>query len=154
MRVTINFSDLAQTRWYEYASRFVFGGAITAIAGIIAEKFGPGIGGLFLAFPAIFPATVTLIEKHQQQRKQQAGGSGRLRGRRAAAVDAAGAALGSFGLAAFAVLLWRLLPESALWVSLPAAIALWLAVAICAWKLHQWLRRVGSSRRPGTMPPR
>ena len=154
MRITINYSDIAQTRWYEYASRFVFGGAITAIAGIVADRFGPGVGGLFLAFPAIFPAAVTLIEKHQQRRKRQAGGSGTLRGRGAAAVDASGAALGSFGLAAFAVLLWRLLPGSPLWASLPAATALWLAVAVFAWKLRQWLRRTGSSRRPGAIPMR
>ena len=40
---------------------------------MIAPKWGPGIGGLFLAFPAIFPASDTLIEKHERRRKQKKG---------------------------------------------------------------------------------
>jgi len=60
MRITVNVSTLGQTKWYEYAVRFLFGGLITALAGIIAKKFGPVFGGLFLAFPAIFPARVRL----------------------------------------------------------------------------------------------
>jgi hypothetical protein len=30
---------------------------------------GPRVGGLFLAFPAIFPASATLVEKHEKQKK-------------------------------------------------------------------------------------
>jgi len=37
---------------------------MTVIAGLIAFRFGPVVGGLFLAFPAIFPASATLIERH------------------------------------------------------------------------------------------
>ena len=69
MRIKIDPSGILKTRWYEFAVRFFFGGLITAIAGLIAKKFGPGVGGLFLAFPAIFPASATLIEKHEKQRK-------------------------------------------------------------------------------------
>jgi hypothetical protein len=36
---------------------------MTAIPGWIASKYGPVVGGLFLAFPAIFPASATLVEK-------------------------------------------------------------------------------------------
>ncbi len=50
MRVKIDVSALRQIRWHDYAVRFIFGGLITAVAGIIAKKFGPGVGGLFLAF--------------------------------------------------------------------------------------------------------
>lgn len=68
MRIHSDSSDVAETKWYEYTVRFVFGGLITGVgtdltdqrpgvAGIIAEKFGPGAGGLFLAFPAIFPTS-------------------------------------------------------------------------------------------------
>ena len=35
----------------------------SAIAGMIAKRYGAEIGGLFLAFPAIFPASASLIEK-------------------------------------------------------------------------------------------
>jgi Protein of unknown function (DUF3147) len=62
MRIQINPSPLFKTKWYEYATRFVLGGLITVGAGLIAEKWGPSVGGLFLAFPAIFPASATLIE--------------------------------------------------------------------------------------------
>ena len=52
--------------------KVLYWGLITAVAGIIAKQFGPGIGGLFLAFPAIFPASATLIEKHEKQKKENA----------------------------------------------------------------------------------
>jgi predicted lysophospholipase L1 biosynthesis ABC-type transport system permease subunit len=44
MRIKVDPSVIGQTRWYEYAIRFLFGGLIAAVAGIIAKKFGPGIG--------------------------------------------------------------------------------------------------------------
>jgi hypothetical protein len=50
-------------------------------------------GGLFLAFPAIFPASATLVAKHETQKKQNAEIATSSRGPQAAAVDAAGAAL-------------------------------------------------------------
>jgi hypothetical protein len=68
MIIQLNLSALRKTRWYEYAIRFVLGGAMTVIAGLIAARFGSVVGGLFLAFPAIFPASATLIEKHVRER--------------------------------------------------------------------------------------
>jgi uncharacterized protein DUF3147 len=88
--------------------RFVLGGLATAVAGAVAEFFGPEAGGLFLAFPAIFCASATLIEKHERERKQKLGLSGHRRGTDAAALDSAGAGLGSVGLAAFGRLAFRL----------------------------------------------
>lgn len=70
MRIKVDFSTLGQTKWRDYAVRFLLGGLITVVAGIIAKKFGPGIGGLFLAFPAIFPASATLIEKHEKEKRK------------------------------------------------------------------------------------
>lgn len=84
--------------------RFVFGGTVTVLAGIVAKHFGPAIGGLFLAFPAIFPASATLLEKHQREKKKKAGISETSRGGQAAALDAYGAALGSIGLLCFALI--------------------------------------------------
>lgn len=60
MIVQADFSVLRQTRWREYAVRFIFGGAITALTGLVPLKWGPGAAGLFLAFPAIFHAAVWL----------------------------------------------------------------------------------------------
>ena len=59
MWVKLNPAALSETKPREYAMRFLFGGLVTVATGIIAEKFGPTVGGLFLAFPAIFPATAT-----------------------------------------------------------------------------------------------
>jgi hypothetical protein len=73
MIVQANFSALRETRWYEYLIRFALGGMMTVIAGLIAAGFGPVVGGLFLAFPAIFPASATLIEKHARERKEKVG---------------------------------------------------------------------------------
>jgi len=64
MIVKLSFESIREAKWSEYATRFVFGGVVTMLAGLIADKFGPEIGGLFLAFPAIFPASASLIEKH------------------------------------------------------------------------------------------
>src|SRR3984957_16087318 len=64
-RVQLNLPSLKETKPHEYAVRFLFGGLCTVLAGLIAERFGPGIGGLFLAFPAIFPAGTSLIESHE-----------------------------------------------------------------------------------------
>jgi hypothetical protein len=52
MAVKLKLSALAEGHWYEYAIRFVLGGAVTMLAGWIATEWGPVIGGLFLAFPA------------------------------------------------------------------------------------------------------
>src|SRR5262249_36061751 len=61
--------SLRQTKWYECASRFALVGAINVIAALLANKFGPVVGGRFLAFPAIFPASATLVEKHEIEKR-------------------------------------------------------------------------------------
>ena len=137
MRISVNLSALRQTKWYEYGIRFLFGGCMTVLTGIIAKKFGPALGGLFLAFPAIFPASVTLIEKHEKQRKQQKGMEGSRRARQAAAADAAGAAMGSMGLLVFALLVWRMLPEYSSWLVIPGATLAWAAVAVTVWMIRK-----------------
>ena len=97
MQVQFKLAALRQTKWYEYAVRFLFGGAITAVTGLIAKHYGPVFGGLFLAFPAIFPASATLIEAHEKRKKLQARIPRTMRGRFAAALDARGTALGTIG---------------------------------------------------------
>ena len=142
MTVKVDLSGLKETRWHEYALRFVAGGIITVLAGVIARKWGPGIGGLFLAFPAIFPASATLIEKHQRQRKQNEGLHGHERGTNAAAIDALGAAMGSVGLAAFAASCWWLIPKCPAPLALGTATAAWLLVSLSLWIIRQRRRRL------------
>ena len=139
MKVTLDMSAFGKTTWYEYAIRFVFGGVITAIAGVIAKEFGPGIGGLFLAFPAIFPAGATLIEKHEKEKKARVGLDGTQRGRAAASVDAAGASIGALGLICFAITVWLLITRYAPWLVLTAATLTWLAVSVSGWYIRDKL---------------
>jgi hypothetical protein len=136
MIVQFHPSALRQIHWYEYVVRFVLGGAMTVFAGLIAARFGPIVGGLFLAFPAIFPASATLIEKQVRERKEKAGLPGARRGKEAAALDAAGAVLGSFGLAAFGLVIWLMIVRSPPWALALAAMS-WLAVAMLAWQVRR-----------------
>lgn len=138
MIVAISTSGLKRTKWWEFLLRFVLGGLVTAGAGVIAKKFGPSFGGLFLAFPAILASSVTLVEKHERERKQQKGMSGVIRGRQAAGADAAGATLGSLSLIVFAGCVWRLLPDHSLWLVISGATLLWAVVCITVW--HFWKR--------------
>ena len=137
MQTSLDLSALGKTKWYEYALRFAFGGAITVAAGLIANKWGPGVGGLFLAFPAIFPASATLVEKHEKQKKQQQGFDGTIRGREAAGLDAAGAAIGSIGLITFAVAVWRLMALLSTWLVMICATLAWLITSVVIWYLRR-----------------
>lgn len=137
MRVKIDTSALKNPRWYEFGVRFLFGGLITAGAGIIAKEFGPGVGGLFLAFPAIFPAGATLIEKHEKQKKESVGLQGSARGRKAAAVDAAGASIGSIGLFVFALVVERFFVSHSPWPILMAATLVWLGISLFLWQVRR-----------------
>src|ERR1700761_5090297 len=110
MVIKIDLASLRRTKWHDYLVRFLLGGAVTVITGLIAKRFGPVVGGLFLAFPAIFPASATLLDRDQREKKRNAGIAVTLRGRLAVALDARGAALGCIALAGFALLVWRELP--------------------------------------------
>ena len=83
MLVRFKLAALEETQPHEYLVRFA-------------------LGGLMLAFPAIFCASATLIEKHERTKKRSKGLHGARRGKEAAALDAAGAAWGSIAMAAFA----------------------------------------------------
>jgi hypothetical protein len=137
MRVSLHLSALQKTKWYEYLVRFVFGGTITVLAGLIAKEYGPVLGGLFLAFPAILPASATLLEKHEKEKKKKAGIAKTIRGRQAAALDAYGAALGSVGLFFFGLIVWRFLQEHNALSVLLAATALWALTSILLWRARK-----------------
>lgn len=111
--------------------RFVFGGMISAIAALIANRYGPKVGGLFLAFPAIFPASATMLA--QAEKTRHPGPSKKQHARMAVSADAAGAAVGSIALAAFAVFVWRMLPRHSVGVVLFVATLLWFGVAGLCW---------------------
>jgi Protein of unknown function (DUF3147) len=107
---------LKKVKWWEYAIRFVFGGAITVLTGLLNHWLGPAVAGMFLAFPAILPASLTLVKQHD--------------GRKKAADDARGARLGAIGLVAFAVVVGLTANAWAAAAVLAAATVVWLAVSL------------------------
>lgn len=139
MKIRFAFSNLHRNRPHEYAIRFVLGGMVTLATGLIAHQFGPVAGGLFLAFPAIFPASATLVEKHEIERKRVHGLDGTRRGRHSAALDAIGAALGSFGLMGFAIVVWRVVPNFGSAAALSAATLTWIVISLLALQIRRAL---------------
>src|SRR2546423_746505 len=85
----------------------LFGAAVSVVAAGLGNLFGPVVGGLFLAFPAILPAALTLMADH--------------RGRETAGEDASGAIVGSLALACFGAVVWLLAPRAPAWQVLGAA---------------------------------
>jgi hypothetical protein len=97
----------------DLAIRFGFGAGTSVVAGIVSLLAGPTVGGVFLAFPAILLASLTLV----------AGEEGRSKARD----DARGAAAGAIGLIAFAAV------GAALFVTGPSPAA--FVAAAVAWTL-------------------
>lgn len=135
--VEAKISALKQASPREYLIRFAFGGTATILAGLVAKHFGPSLGGLFLAFPALFPATATLIEAHEKKRLGKTGHDGTTRGRIAASIDAAGASLGCVGLAGFALVLWTGLPNHNAALIFMAAAMAWTILSITLWEIRK-----------------
>lgn len=145
MLIRAEAKSLKRISWRQFTVRFLFGGAITVLAGLIAKKFGPAIGGLFLAFPAIFPAAATLTQKLEEEKKAERHLSGKMRGILAAGVQASGSVLGSVGLIAFAILFWEYAPTMHLWLLFPLTIITWCGVSAGCWyarKRIHFLHRV------------
>lgn len=107
--------EMAKHSPADYAVRFIFGAVISLGAGLVGMKFGPVVGGVFLGFPAILPASLTLIEKKE--------------GREEASIDSLGASLGAVALVAFAVVVVVAASRWGVIVTLAVALVVWLGVA-------------------------
>ncbi len=146
MLISISTSGLKRTKLYEYFIRFVLGGVVTVIAGLLSKEISPTFGGLFLAFPAILAASTTLVEKHEREKKEEKGLHGLSRGRHAAGADAAGAAMGSIGLIVFALVVWKFVQHYRAPVVITCATLLWAVVSLAIW--WRWKRlRIHHLRR-------
>ena len=129
----IEFGRLGSVDAHELAIRFALGAAASLLAGFTTLVFGPRVGGLFLAFPAILVASLTLIEKKE--------------GNRAAVHDIEGAVLGAVGLAAFALAFEAALRATALGFALALAFGAWIATSISLYLTTELTRRATSRRR-------
>src|SRR5207302_11081889 len=74
--VGFEWSKIRSVTRSDLGIRFVFGTGIALIAAVSGMVVGPKFGGLFLAFPAILPASLTLIEKKEGTTKAWADASG------------------------------------------------------------------------------
>jgi hypothetical protein len=122
MKPRVDLAGLKNTKGRDYLVRFAFGGLITACAGLVTHAWGPSIGGLLLGFPAILPASLTLVKERD--------------GRAQAVDDAKGARLGSLGLMAFALAIWGASGLGRPAVVLGLATTTWLGVSLAAWWLE------------------
>lgn len=132
-------AELRRAKLKDYVTRFLFGAAVTLLAGLISRWAGPVVGGLFLAFPGIFPPGISYVEEIETEKMQQAGLHGTARARTLASVHAAGASEGTFGLIAFAAVLWWLLPRHGLALGLSLATLTWTLVSLAAWYVRERL---------------
>ena len=146
MIIHVKLLALRQTKVHEYFTRFLLGGSICLATGWIAHRFGPGIGGLFLAFPAIFPASATLVEHHERNKKARAGITCSVRGRLSAALDARGASIGAIALLFFGALVWKGLPQHNSAAVLISALVVWALVAISLRRLRRGHTRLVTHR--------
>jgi len=75
------------------------------------------------------------LKNTRKQKKQQHGLDRTIRGREAAGLDAAGAAIGGIGLIAFAVAIRRLMPLLSTWLVMICATLAWLITSVVIWYL-------------------
>jgi hypothetical protein len=123
-------ADLAKLRTVkltELLIRFAFGAAISIVAGLISLAFNHFVGGMFLAFPAILPASLTLLEKKE--------------GNAQATSDLQGAVLGAIALGGFAVVAGFGLRRAGAPLALLAALAAWTALAVAIYLAVEFARR-------------
>jgi hypothetical protein len=131
VKIRFDPAPIKQSRASGHLLRFGIGGAVTVCAALIAKVWGPGVGGLSLAMPAILPIGIALIAKLQDEKVGPTALGDRAR--RAAVIEATGASIGGLGLIVFAVLGWLLLDRWPAWLTLAVATAAWAAVASTTW---------------------
>jgi hypothetical protein len=121
----------------EYLTRFLFGGVTCMIAGVAGNHFGPVVAGLLMAFPAIYPASITLLIDHEKQKRANAGLDGTKRGRLLAAMDSQGTTFGCVGLMVFGLAMWKLLARSGMGWSMVVATVAWFVAAALCWQIQR-----------------
>ena len=135
LRPALDLGALRGVRVSELGIRFLFGFAISVAAALLAERFGPRLGGMFLGFPAILPASLTLIE--EKHRSQHLAGS-----------NAIGAILGAAALIGFALVAVPLLVRLPLLLALLIATLAWLLIGVGLYFAVVQLRPVERLVRP------
>lgn len=131
----LDFSQLKHIRFKDYAVRFLFGGAISVLAALIAQVINVRIGGIFTAFPAILLASLTIINRQD--------------GKHEAEKDTRGGIVGAIAFVVTAIVLSLTLTVLAGALALLLALVVWLLCAVGLYALSyksKWLR-VGKQPR-------
>jgi hypothetical protein len=113
---------IKEARFRDFAIRFAFGGTISVVAALIGAVSNESIGGIFIAFPAIILASLTLIDKEED--------------REHASYDAVGAALGAIGFIACAFFISYTLEQVPVAASLGIGLLIWLVVSLALYALY------------------
>jgi hypothetical protein len=114
--ISLQPGKLRQTGSRDWVTRFAFGAATSALSAVLSQYVSPRIGGVFLAFPAILLASLTLVAEEE--------------GRTRARDDARGAFFGTMGMVAFAVVIAILAARIPAWATFSAGVAAWVTVAL------------------------
>jgi hypothetical protein len=113
----VDLRKVRDVRAGEMLVRFALGAAVSVAAAVISNLFGARLGGVFLAFPAILPASLTFVQSKE--------------GTKSADRDAVGAVLGGFALLVFAGVGESMFGRQNPALVLAAALAAWLfAIAV------------------------
>jgi hypothetical protein len=124
-RIGTQVEKLRELRARDIVVRFAFGAVTSAAAGALAILFSPIVGGVFLAFPAILAASLTLIAEEEDKGE--------------AREDARGATVGALALAGFAAIGVLTFTEIAWPLALAMAFAGWVLAALALYALL-WAR--------------
>jgi hypothetical protein len=119
VRPRFDLGELRSAPAHQYILRFLFGGVICVATGLIGNAWGPAIGGLFLAFPAVLPASLTFVSEED--------------GRASARADARGSSIGASALIVFAIVVWITAEHWHPVAVLMAATAAWVACSCIGW---------------------
>ncbi|MGI8564192.1 MAG: DUF3147 family protein [Candidatus Dormibacter sp.] len=132
-KVSVNWSKLKQQTWQQLLLRFAFGAGIAIVASLAGDLVGQRFGGLFLAFPAILPAALTMVERQEGEGKAE--------------VDAMGASLGGLAMIGFAVVVKTLMPRLGAPLAEAAGWIVWLALALGLFLLVRGILQIMRDRR-------
>jgi uncharacterized membrane protein (GlpM family) len=117
-------ANLREANARELGIRFAAGAATSVVVGLVTLAFGPHVGGILLAFPAILAASLTLIEKQEDAVE--------------AREDARGAIAGGVALVFFAMATTTLITHLPGGVTLAIAAVVWLVAATSLYAAFWW----------------
>ena len=134
-RIQISGANLSKPPLRDWLIRFGFGAAVSAVAGVVSVVAGARAGGVFLAFPAILLASLTLVAKQE--------------GPAQARDDARGSVFGTIGLLAFAVVVAVAVTRWPLWVTFVTATLAWIVVSVGGYGIARMTGAGGDETPPG-----